>query len=83
MGLSKKTTILLSPRLHSMLKGISKTRNLSIGELIRTACEKQYGLLAESEAFEAVDSLSSMALPVDTPDVMKREAVPRPEELLP
>ena len=81
MELSKKTTILLSPRLYGMLKGISKTKNLSIRELIRSACEKQYGLLAES--VEAVDNLSSMALPVDTPDAMKREAVPRPEELLP
>ena len=75
MELSKKTTILLSPRLYSMLKGISKTKNLSIGELIRSACEKQYGLSAQSEALKAVDALSEMRLPVATPGEMKRESV--------
>ena len=83
MELSKKTTILLSPRLYNMLKSLSKTNKLSIGELIRSACEKQYGLIPEIEAVDAIDSLSSMALPVDLPDVMKHESIPSPKELLP
>jgi len=83
MELSKKTTILLSPRLYKMLKGISEVERVSIGELIRSACEKQYGLPAESEAIEAVQRLSAMALPVGTPDEMKREALPKAEELMP
>ena len=44
MELSKKTTILLTPRLYKMLKGESEARKVSIGELIRAACVKQYGL---------------------------------------
>ena len=83
MELSKKTTILLSPRLYSLLKGISKAKNQSIGALIRSACENQYGLYSESEALAAAERLSSLALPVDTPATMKREAVPEPEELMP
>ena len=83
MELSKKTTILLSPRLYRLLKGISKAKNLSIGALIRTACENQYGLSSESEALAAAKRLSLLALPVDTPSVMKREAVPGPKELMP
>ena len=83
MELSKKTTILLSPRLHSLLKGISAAKGSSIGELIRSACEKQYGLYPESEALEAAERLSDLALPVDTPAAMKREGSVPPEELMP
>lgn len=83
MGLSKKTTILLSPRLHSLLKGISAAKETSIGELIRSACEKQYGLYPESEALAAAERLSDLALPVDTPGAMKREASVAPAELMP
>lgn len=80
MELSKKTTILLSPRLYKMLKGESNSRGLSIGELIRSACEKQYGLSSESEALEAAERLSALNLPVGTPAAMKQESVPGPEE---
>lgn len=83
MELSKKTTILLSPRLYSLLKRLAMSTNRSIGELIRTACEKQYGLHPESEALEAAERLASLHLPVDTPASMKRESVPAPEELMP
>ena len=55
----------------------------SIGEPIRSACEKQYGLIPEDEAFEAVNQLAVMSLPVDDPGVMKWESVPKPSELLP
>ena len=83
MELSKKTTILLTPRLYKMLKGESEARKVSIGELIRAACVKQYGLPPESESLDAVDRLSALSLPVDTPATMKRESVPNPEELMP
>lgn len=83
MELSKKTTILLSPRLYRMLKAMSRSKNRSIGDLIRSACEQQYGLYPESEAHEAVNRLSLLALPVGTPAAIKRESVARPEELKP
>ena len=83
MELSKKTTILLSPRLFNTLKSLSKSKNSSIGELIRSACEAQYSLGTESDAHAAVDQLSALALPVDSPGAMKAESVLRPEDLLP
>lgn len=83
MELSKKITILLSTRLYRMLKAISRSKNRSIGDLIRSACKKQYGLYPEAEALEAVDRLSSLALPVGTPAAMKRESVAEPGELMP
>ena len=82
MELSKKTTILLSPRLYELLKREAETRRASIGELIRTACEKQYGLSREPEAVEAVAALASLDLPVGTPAAMKRESVPDPDDLV-
>ena len=83
MELSKKTTILLSPRLYSLLKSLSESTNRSIGDLIRSACEKQYGLHPEDEALEAADRLAAYHLPVGTPASMKRESVASPEELIP
>ncbi len=80
MELSKKTTILLSPRMYELLKGVSKARKTSVGELIRSACEAQYGLTAENEAIDAIDHLSSMELPVGVPASMKRESVPVPKD---
>ena len=83
MELSKKTTILLSPRLFELLKSKSRSEESSIGALIRAACEKQYGWAPEADVHAAVDRLSSLALPIAGTDLMKRESVPRPEELMP
>lgn len=83
MELSKKTTILLSPRLYSLLKNLSESTSRSIGELIRAACEQQYGLFPEGEALEAADRLATFQLPVGTATSMKQESVPAPEELMP
>lgn len=83
MELSRKTTILLSPRLYSMLKSISQARHTSIGELIRSACEKQYGISSEPDALAAAERLASMNLPVGEVRAMKGQSVPAPEDLIP
>lgn len=83
MELSKKTTILLSPRLYTLLKRLSHSTNQSIGELIRAACEKQYGLHPESASLAAAERIAELRLPVDTPYAMKRQSVPAPEDLMP
>ena len=83
MELSQKTTILLSPRMHRLLKDIARARRRSVGELIREACEAQYGVSPESVARDAVDKLASLELPVGTAEELKRESVPAPEDLLP
>ncbi len=83
MELTKKTTILLSPRMHALLREISRARRRSIGDLVREACEARYGVSSESAAHDAVDRLASLELPVGTPQQLKRESAPEPEELLP
>ena len=81
--LTKKTTILLQPDLHRRLTALAEQRRTSLGELVRTACEKQYGLGNSEERLQAVRALAELALPVGSPDEMKKESVPAPEALLP
>jgi predicted DNA-binding protein len=82
-NLTKKTTILLRPELHRRLTRLSRQRGTSIGELIRSAVERQYGLGGSEERLGAVRALADLRLPVASPDVMKRESVPPPDERLP
>lgn len=83
MELSKKTTILLSPDLHRRLSRLAAARDVSLGELIRQACEKQYGLADVHQRQEAVRALQRMQLPVSDPAEMKLQSVPGLEEKLP
>lgn len=83
MELSKKTTILLSPELHERLIRLAEHRGTSLGALVRRACEVHYGLVPVEARLEAVRELSSLALPVGTPQEMERESMPTAEELLP
>ncbi len=82
MELSKKTTILFSPELHERLTRLARERNTSIGDLVRTAVERQYGLVPPQERLDAVDALAELRLPVASPAEMEAESVPRPEEIL-
>jgi len=82
MELSKKTTILFSPDLHERLTRLAEQRKTSIGELVRTAVERQYGLVSVEERLEAVTALGAFELPVGSPQEMERDSVPTPEEIL-
>ena len=82
MELSKKTTILFSPELHKHLSRIAAQKKISMGELVRTACERQYGVVSKDKRRVAVRELAALKLPVgDVPD-MKMESVPSPEEIV-
>ena len=83
MELSKKTTILFSPELHRRLTRLAARRGVSLGELVREACEVRYGVLGSASRLEAVQALATLELPVGTPDEMKRESQPDPDALLP
>ena len=82
MELIKKTTILFPPVLHEHLARVARQRGVSLGHLVRVACEAQYGYVANEERVQAVEELRRLSLPVGTPAEMKQEAVPRAEELL-
>ena len=83
MELSKKTTILFSPELHRQLVRLAEQRKTSIGELVRSACEKQYGLVSTEGRVHAVKELGAMYLPVSDARKMKKESMPDPDDLLP
>jgi len=83
MELTKKTTILLSPEMHARLSELAAQKGVSLGALIRSACEKEYGVLSEKDRIDAVRELAALALPVGSVDEMKRESVPDPDSLVP
>jgi len=83
MELSKKTTILFSPELHARLSELAAHRGVSLGWLVRSACERQYGESTPQERLTAVENLASLNLPVATPEEMARESVPTPDQLMP
>ena len=79
MELSKKTTILLSPELHSHLDKIAKERGVSVGKLIRDACVAQYGSVSAEDHLKAVEALGRLSLPVADPQAMKHESHSSPK----
>jgi hypothetical protein len=83
MELTKKTTILFSAELHRRLSRLAASRGVSLGELVREACESRYGVVGTASRREAASALAGLALPIGEPDAMKRESVPAPDELLP
>lgn len=54
-----------------------------LGDLVRRACEIQYGLVPIEARLKAVQELASLALPVGEPEDLERESVPDPAALLP
>ena len=83
MELSKKTTILFTPELHERLARLARQKGVSLGELVREACERQYGLLSPEDRRAAVRELAELALPVGDTRSMKEESVATPDDLLP
>ena len=81
MELVKKTTILLTEELHSRLTSLAAQKQTSLGELVREACIRQYGLSSPDERLDAVRKLSSLELPIGEPRALKLESVVDPELL--
>ena len=74
MDLEVKTTILLTRNQYDQLRRLAKQKKRSMGDLIRSACEKEYGIVSPETASEAVEQLSRLKLPVDSPAKMKQES---------
>ena len=73
--LTKKTTILFSPALHQRLTRLADQQGTSLGELVRSACERQYGAAPAEEKLAAVRRMVALRLPVASIHRMKRESV--------
>ena len=84
MGLTKKTTILFPEDLYDHLRKVAQSRRTSVGDLIRSACEKEYGLVSTDESLSAVESLGKLNLPAPSIEQMKAEIVaekPLPDQV--
>ncbi|MGC1406080.1 MAG: hypothetical protein WA938_05015, partial [Candidatus Dormiibacterota bacterium] len=79
---TKKTTILFPPDLHERLSRLAEQQGTSLGDLVRKACEVQYGLVSAETRLDAVRQLAAMSLPVGDPRAMKHESVPLAKDLL-
>ena len=78
MGVSHKMTVLLPPALHRRLTQLAEERGQSLGELVRQACERQYGLADRDDRLAAVEALAALRLPVGPVAEMIAESVPQP-----
>lgn len=79
--LSKKTTILFPPELHEHLVLVAKQRGVSLGHLVRTACEAQYRTVRSEDRLMAARKLGALGLPVGEVGTMKAESVLTIEDL--
>jgi hypothetical protein len=75
-GLAHKTTVLLSKTLHRQLRQLAVERGQSLGELVREACERQYGITDRQARLAAVEALGALRLPVGPVEQMIAESVP-------
>ena len=83
MELSKKTTILFPPDLHAHLARLARQSGVSLGHLVREACETRYGRVSGADRVAAAEEIRALSLPVASTDEMKRESIPDADELLP
>jgi hypothetical protein len=81
MRLTHKTTVLLSEGLHRQLSQLAQERGQSLGELVRHACERQYGMADADARLAAVDAIEIMRLPVGPVEQMVAESVADPRDL--
>jgi hypothetical protein len=81
MGLTRKMTILLSEASHRQLTQLARERGQSLGELVRQACERQYGMTDRRARLAAVEALEALRLPVGPVEQMIAESVADPRDL--
>jgi hypothetical protein len=80
---TKKITVLFSPELHERLSRLAENRRASLEDLVRRACELQYGFLSSEARLDAVRELAGLSLPLADSSVLEQESVPAAGDLLP
>ncbi len=83
MELVKKTTILFSAQQHALLTHLAQQRGVSLGSLVREACEVHYSAVSPETRLQAVKALGELRLPVADVATMKRQSIPGPKGEMP
>ena len=72
-GLTKKTTILFSPKIYRQLERVAEKQGTSVAHLVRKAAIQCYLVPDRRTRLEAVKALAAMELPVADWPQMERE----------
>jgi hypothetical protein len=72
---SKESTILPGTALHGRLARLAAQCRTSIGEAVRTTCERRCGMVEDDDRLSAVRALAEFRLPVADVATMKRESL--------
>lgn len=72
-GLTKKTTILFSPKIYHQLEHVAQQRKTSVAHLVRQAAIQCYLVPDRRTRLAAVEALAAMELPVADWPQMERE----------
>ena len=69
----KKATLLFDEDVYEKLRENSLIVNVSIGELVREAISVYYGIRTTEEKLKSLNKLSSMKLPVGSPELIEQQ----------
>jgi len=69
----KKATLLFDEDVYEKLREKSLIDDVSIGELVREAVSVYYGIRNTEEKLKSLDKLSSMKLPVGSPELIEQQ----------
>ena len=69
----KKATLLFDEDVYEKLREKSLIDDVSIGELVREAVSVYYGISNTEEKLKSLNKLSSMKLPVGSPELIEQQ----------
>jgi hypothetical protein len=69
----KKATLLFDEDVYEKLREKSLIDDVSIGELVREAVSVYYGIRNTEEKLKSLNKLSSMKLPVGSPELIEQQ----------
>ena len=78
MDRTVEKTIIFSSKMHRRLTQLADRQGRRIDDLVREACETQFGFDRHPDRDAAVAELARLSLPVDGPAIMKRECAGSP-----
>ena len=73
--MTKKTTILFTPKLYKHLESVARRQKRSVGELVRDAVEVPYGEGGVDARLRAVEAMSKLNASIGEPTELEDQIV--------